>query len=400
VLFQHFKSLIKLKPLLEVAFLFAVSSLLFGSWVAAIPTIKEKFNFTDASLGLSLLLSPLGAITGVFISVRVFSYITAGRWLLIGYLTLCIIMLIQINTPNRVILWCCLYAFGVTSFLNGVAGNAVVSILEKKYDRLLMSSCHALYSLGGACSAVLASSLIYLGVDPRWQIVLVTTVIVVVLIANKERLLAHQDIIHSGSGLQFPSLSVLGISFICMVLFMAEGSVADWSGIYFKEVLNAPKEIVSLGYGGFALAMTIGRLNGDAIVTKYGSKKTVLAGCLLAAKGFAIVVLTQNIYVALLGYVIIGFGCSAIVPILFRASATIPGLSRVEGFAMVTTGGLIGFLAGPSLIGLLSEKTGLAPALSVLVLLTIVAALIAWRNPFLQKSKIELVTEPNEVPLQ
>lgn len=377
-----------------MAFLFAVSSLLFGSWVAAIPTIKDRFHFTDASLGLSLLLSPLGAITGVFISTQVFSKIAVGKWMLLGYLLLCVIMFLQINAINRVMLCCCLYAFGIISFLNGVASNAVVSIMEQKYDRLLMSSCHALYSVGGATSAGLAIAFIYLGIIPGWQIVLVAGSIILVLLANQKLLLANKDIIHTGSGLQLPSMSVVGISFICMVLFMAEGCVADWSGIYFKEVLNAPKTIVSLGYGGFALAMTIGRLKGDAIVTNIGSKKTVMAGCMMAAVGFALVVLTQNIYVALLGYVVIGLGCSGIVPILFRASAAIPGLSKVEGFAMVTTGGLVGFLAGPSLIGLLSEKTGLAPALSLLVLLTIVATLVAWRNPFLQKNNLELVSEP------
>jgi len=393
-LFKNFKSILALKPVLAVAFLFAVSSLLFGSWVAAIPAVKERFQFTDAGLGLSLLLSPLGAITGVLISTRVFSTISAGKWMLIGYLSLCVIMLLQINAVNKAMLWGCLYAFGIISFLNGVASNAVVSIMEKKYNRLLMSSCHALYSLGGAISAGLAVAMMYVGIVPGWQIIIISGIIMIVLMINKPLLLAHQDIIHSGAGLQLPSLSVLGISFICMILFMAEGCVADWSGIYFKEVLNAPKEWLSLGYGGFALAMTVGRLNGDAIVAKTGSKKTVVVGCMMAALGFAMVVLANHIFVALAGYVIIGLGCSGIVPILFRASAAIPGLSRVEGFAMVTTGGLIGFLAGPSLIGFLSEKTGLAPALSLLILLTILAAAVAWKNPFLQSSIANVETGP------
>ena len=168
----------------------------------------------------------------------------------------------------------------------------------------------------------------------------------------------------------------------------------SWSGIYFKEVLNARKEIVTLGYGGFALAMTIGRLNGDAIVAKAGSKKTVIGGCLLASAGFALVVIASEIYIALLGYIVIGLGCSGIVPILFRASAAIPALSKVEGFAMVTTGGLVGFLAGPSVIGILSEKTGLAPALSLLVLLTVMAELVAWKNPFLKRSNTLVETAP------
>jgi MFS family permease len=140
---------------------------------------------------------------------------------------------------------------------------------------------------------------------------------------------------------------------------------------------------VSLGYAGFAVAMTLGRLNGDAIVAAAGNKKTVIVGCLMATVGFVLVVFSPFIWLAIAGYVIIGASCSGIVPVLFRASANIPGLSKVQGFAMVTTGGLMGFLAGPSVIGFISEKSGLSRGLSLLILMTMLAALVAWRNQFL-----------------
>ena len=382
-----------LKPVLAVGFLFAASSLLFGTWVAAIPSIKERFSFTDGSLGLTLLLSPLGAITGVFISTKVFSKIPVGKWMFTGYLILCVIMILQINSVNRLMLWICLYSFGLISFLNGVSTNATISLMEKKYDRLLMSSCHALYSLGGAISAGLAALLVAFDIARGWQIVLVVFIIVAVIFSTRHYLLANLDIIHSGSGIKLPSLSVLGISFICMILFMAEGCVADWSGIYFKEVLHAPKIFISLGYGSFAVAMTIGRLNGDYIVSKTGNKKAVIWGCLLASAGFVLVVFTPVIALALLGYIIIGFGCSCIVPVLFRASANIPGLSKVEGFAMVTTGGLIGFLAGPSVIGFISEKLGLSAGLALMIAMTLLAAVAAWKNQFITGKHIKIASE-------
>jgi MFS family permease len=393
VILKNFRSLLSLKPVLAVGFLFGVSSLLFGTWVAAIPSIKERFAFTDGSLGLVLLLSPLGAITGVFLSTKVFSKIPVGKWMLAGYLSLCIIMILQINAVNGVMLGACLYCFGLVSFLNGVSTNATISMMEKKYDRLLMSSCHALYSLGGAVSAGLAALLVALHIVRGWHIVLVAAVIYFVILSSRKLLLANKDIIHSGSGIKLPSWTVLGISFICMTLFMAEGCVADWSGIYFKEVLHAPKVFTSMGYGFFAVAMTIGRLNGDHIVSKTGNKKAVIWGCLLASAGFVLVIATPVILISLLGYIIIGFGCSCIVPVLFRASANIPGLSKVEGFAMVTTGGLIGFLAGPSLIGFISEKAGLSAGLSLLIIMTILAAIVAWRNQFLVNKQDKVVDE-------
>jgi hypothetical protein len=387
LLLKNFSSFVKLKPVLAVGFLFACSSLLFGTWVAAIPGIKQRLAFTDGSLGLSLLLSPLGAITGVVLSTKVFSKITVGKWMLAGYIIQSLVMVSLINSVNRPMCWISLYCLGLVSFLNGLSANATVNIMEKKYDRLLMASCHALYSLGGFVSAGFAALMFTVSVPSGLQIVIMAAVIITVNLLNRNQLLSNTDIIHSGSGLKLPSLSILSISFICMVLFMAEGCVADWSAIYFKEVMHAPKALISLGYAAFSIAMTVGRLNGDSIVTALGNKKTVIIGSLLAAAGFLLVVLSPFIGFAVVGYLIIGFGCSGIVPILFRASGNIPGLSKVEGFAMVTTGGLIGFLAGPSLIGFISEKAGLSKALSLLILMMVIAAIVGWRNKFLADKK-------------
>ena len=384
---KNFLSFIKIKPALAVGFLFCVSSLVFGTWVAAIPTIKQRLHFRDGSLGLSLLLSPLGALTGVAISTTVFKRVSVGKWMLFGYSTLCLIMIIEINAPSKIVLWCCLYLFGLTSFLNGVSSNGTVNTMEKKYNRLMMSTCHGLYSLGGAASAGLAVLFFSLGLLPGLQIIVVSAGILIVLFLNRRHLLAHKEIIHSGPGLKLPSPTILGISFICMVVFMAEGCVADWSALYLKESLHAPKELISLGYASFAVAMMIGRFNGDALIAKTGSKKIVITGSVIASVGFALVVLAPVVAVALAGYVCIGFGCSCIVPVLFSASAAIRGVSKVEGFAMVTTGGLIGFLAGPSLIGMISEKINLSTGLSLLIILTLCAAFIAWRNKFLINRK-------------
>jgi MFS family permease len=311
-----------------------------------------------------------------------------------GYILLCLIMIAEINAVNRLMLWICLYCFGMISFLNGVSSNATVNVLEKKYKRRMMSTCHGMYSLGGGVSAGLAALFFGIGIQSGWQIVLVAIGITIVIFRNHKHLLAHKNILHTRSGLKMPSLTILGISFICMVIFMAEGCVADWSAIYLKESLHGAKELVSLGYGGFAVAMTIGRLNGDNIITKYGNKKVVITGALLAATGFSAVALAPSVIPAIAGYILIGFGCCCIVPVLFSASANIPGVSTVEGFAMVTTGGLIGFLAGPSLIGFISEKINLSAGFALLIILMLVAAFAAWQNKFLSTAFIAKPEEP------
>ncbi|MBI1343267.1 MAG: hypothetical protein GC171_10065 [Terrimonas sp.] len=386
---KNFSSFIKLKPVFAVSFLLCCTSLLFGIWVAAIPGIKERLAFTDGSLGLSLLLAPLGALTGVFLSGRVFSRIPVGWWMVTGYILLSLIMVAQINAVNRLMFWICLYLFGINGFFNGVSVNTTINAYEKKYKRKLMSTSHALYSIGGGISTGLVPLFLAGGIRSGWQVVFMAVVICTILFFNRKHLLSHQEIIHTRSGLRFPSASVLSISFICMVVFMSEGCVADWSAIYFKEIIRAPKELLSLGYAGFAVAMTLGRLNGDNLITRIGSKTVVIAGASLAAAGFLLVVLSGALVPAIAGYIMVGLGCSCIVPVLFSASGNIPGVGAVEGYAMVTTGGLLGFLTGPSVIGFISEKANLSTGLSLLILLTAAAAFIAWQNKLLDNKKMD-----------
>src|SRR6266498_5148100 len=167
---KNILSFIKLKPALAVGFLFSASSLLFGTWVAAIPGIKNRLGFTDASLGLSLLLSPLGALTGVALSTKLFGKITVGKWMILGYISLGIIMILQINSVNRIMFWICLYCFGMNGFLNGVSVNTTVGFLENKYKRRMMSTCHGIYSVGGGISAALASIFFALHLSSSLQV--------------------------------------------------------------------------------------------------------------------------------------------------------------------------------------------------------------------------------------
>lgn len=387
-MWKNLSSFVRLRPVFAVSVLLACTSLLFGIWVGAIPEIKVRLGLSDGTLGLSLLLSPLGALTAVALSGRLFSRIAVGTWMVAGYLSLALIMIMLVNAPNLYVFWISLYLFGINGFFNGVSVNTTINAFEKKYNRKLMSTSHALYSIGGGISTGLVPLFVAGGIGTTWQILIMAFFVASVVFFNRRQLLAHSEIIHSRSGLKFPSLSVLSISFICLVIFMSEGCVADWSAIYFREVIGAPKELLSLGYTGFAVAMTIGRLNGDGLVTRIGSKTVVIGGAALASAGFLLVVLSSSAVPGIIGYILVGFGCSCIVPVLFSASGNIPGVKPVDGFAMVTTGGLIGFLAGPSLIGFISEKTNLSSGLILLVFMTALAAVIASRSKLLENKKM------------
>ena len=81
--------------------------------------------------------------------------------------------------------------YGLFSFLNGVSSNATVNLLEKKYGRLFMSTCHGMYSLGGATSAGIAALLFVFHIPSGFQIVCVAIILILVILSNKHHLLAN-----------------------------------------------------------------------------------------------------------------------------------------------------------------------------------------------------------------
>ncbi|KYP15097.1 MFS transporter [Flavihumibacter sp. CACIAM 22H1] len=368
---------------LSIGYLFAVSSILLGIWVAAIPQTKERLGLTDATLGLTLLLAPLGALTGVVIAPQIFRRLNAGTWMFYGSLFYCLSYIVQVSANQLPVLMIALFTTGLTGFLNGVSSNAMVGKLEQQLERRLMSTSHGMYSLGGGISAGLASLFYLWQVPATAQILVVVGVLATGLLFLRKDLLAHNHRIDSERSFSLPKGGVVGLSFICFVTFMGEGCVADWSAIYLRESLNGTKAIAGIGFAGFSAAMAICRFNGDTIIPRLGNKKVAVGGCMIAALGYLLAISTSSIAVSIAGFTLIGLGFSCVVPILFSTATKVPGVSAVSGLSAVASGGLLGFLAGPSLIGILSERYSLATGLSLVFFLALLAALVAWKNRYL-----------------
>src|SRR5207249_9416064 len=89
-----------------------------------------------------------------------------------------------------------------------------------------------------------------------------------------------------------------------------------------------------------------------------------------ASSGLAALGLTGALVVAhpvagLVGFGLMGFGISNLIPVLFSAAGRTPGITAGTAIAAVATTGYCGYLAGPPLIGLAAESTSLPVALGI-----------------------------------
>ena len=103
---------------------------------------------------------------------------------------------------------------------------------------------------------------------------------------------------------------------------------------------------------------------------------TVIGGSLLAAAGLALDTLVPSWPVALLGYALVGAGCSNIVPVMFSLAGKQTEMPESIAVPAITTMGYAGVLLGPASIGFIAHTTSLVTALLILsvLLLGVVAS--------------------------
>jgi fucose permease len=161
-------------------------------------------------------------------------------------------------------------------------------------------------------------------------------------------------------------LAVLGV--VALIAFMAEGAMGDWSAIYIRMDLGASPATAAWGFAAFSLTMAIGRFSGDRLVARFSPAAILVAGAVIGAATLAVALLVGHPAAAVVGFAGMGFGLANVAPIVFSAAGRLPELAPGIGIAAVSTAGYGGFLAGPPLIGLVAEASGLPVGLGLVAL--------------------------------
>jgi hypothetical protein len=182
---------------------------------------------------------------------------------------------------------------------------------------------------------------------------------------------------HDGPLFVRPHGIVVLLALLAAVTFLIEGAVLDWSALLVIGAGLVPAAQGGLGYMLFSIAMTTGRLGGDAVVARLGDRATLLWGSLLTVAGFAVLLVAPVAAFAMAGFLLIGLGSSNLVPILFRRAGTQTVMPVGLAVAAITTTGYAGILVGPAAVGFVARLAGLATAFWMLAALMVLVTLSA-----------------------
>ena len=357
---------------------FLVHGLVVSTWVSRIASVKTALHLGDGALGLALLGTAIGSVTAIplcgALVVRRGSREIA-RWTAAGF---CCSLLFIPLAHNTATLFAALLCYGAMAGANDVAMNAQAVATEKLLGTPTISRFHAMFSIGGIAGAAAGAFLAGRGVPSAthlvWAAVLFLTFALAATPMLADTRARGAATVHGRPRLRRIPMALLALSAIGFCIFLSEGAIADWTGVYLKQVLGASAGLAPVGYAVFSAAMAVFRLSGDAITLRIGRAATIRYGAGIAAAGLSFALLVHSPYWALAGFAAAGAGFSSIIPLVFAAGGRIPQVSEGAGVATVSGLGYLGFLVGPPAIGFLSELTSLRVGLFLLVLLSVTAA--------------------------
>ncbi|MGJ7508021.1 MFS transporter [Variovorax sp. GT1P44] len=345
------------------------SGFVFATWGVHIPTVKSHYGVNEAELGLAMLAAGVGALLGLTQASRWIGRrgvrATAGASGSVYALLLAGLLVM----PAYWALLGLLVVFGILTSVFDVSINTEAAQLELRGGKPLMSGMHGMFSLGGMIGATTGGAAIAAGMAPQHHLLLVAIVMALSIGLSARWMLPKETTASSSDDGSFRlprgALAVLGL--LAALGLIAEGAIYDWSVLYLHQELGSPQQQAALAYASFSAAMATARFGGDAMRARFAPAVLLRGSALLAAASMTLVLVTSAPWLALIGFAGVGVGFANVVPILFAASARVPGVEPARGIAAVSAAAYLGFMAGPPVIGFLAQLSSLTAALYVVV---------------------------------
>jgi predicted MFS family arabinose efflux permease len=348
---------------------FALLGVSVSTWAALVPFTKARLGLDDATLGTVLLAFGGGTIVATLLAARLVARHGSRRLLAAVAPLMCLTLPLLARAPSTAMLATVLFAFGALVGLAGVAANSQAIAVQTLAGRPIMSSFHALFSVGGLAGAGVSSLLLRAGMSVETCAATIAAALLLLVAAEGRGLVADRAGASAGAAQgrrALPPVPVLIVGLMTFALYLSEGAVLDWGAVFFHETRGYDLATAALGYAAFSVAMAGGRLFGDRVVARLGAAAVIRWGTAIAAVGFLTMVLAPSQALGLLGCALIGIGASNVVPTLISASARVSELPTGAAVSTVVAMGTTGLIAGPALIGFLGQHTGLGVALGTL----------------------------------
>jgi MFS family permease len=233
-----------------------------------------------------------------------------------------------------------------------------------------MATFHGGWSIAGFTGALTGLTMINLKIVPYWHFVTVIIIVWTIIWFNHQYLVKGKPAINQDEPkrkfFNRPDISLVQLGVIGFFSMASEGTMFDWSGLYFKDVVRAPSSLVILGYTSFMIMMASGRFLSDFVTSKIGLKRLMQICGIMISTGLYAAVLFPYLISTTIAFMLVGLGVSSIVPSLYSAAGRHAKVPPGIALATVASVSFLGFLMGPPMIGYISQAAGLRYSFAVI----------------------------------
>jgi fucose permease len=367
---------------------FIAAGFAFASWAARIPQVRDRLDLDPSGLGLLLLAIAAGSVLALPLSGPVVSRYGSRRTVsamsvLAGAGLLVVAFGYRVGVAPVAL---GLFMFGVGGGSWDVAMNVQGALVERRHGRAIMPRFHAGFSLGTVAGALGGALMVALAISVTVHLAIVGVVVAVgVPVAVRAFIADHADAESAAAAASNAGRASLAawreprtllVGVFVLAFAFAEGTGNDWIGVALIDGHGVDAAIGTLGFAVFLTAMTAGRWFGPGLLDRYGRVVVVRGLTLVAIAGLVLFSFGPGTGAAFAGAVLWGAGISLGFPVGMSAGADDPALAAPR-VSVISSIGYCAFLGGPPLIGFLGQHYTVLHALTAVLVLLALAALLA-----------------------
>ena len=362
----------------SVSSVFFLTGLGTANWAVRIPAVQGALGLSEGRLGIALLGVSAGALVAMPVAGRLVARhgsrpITWGAAMLFA-----LALMLPPTAPTFATLVVALVALGLANGLLDVAMNAQAAAVQQRYAPPIMGGIHAFYSLGGLAGAVIGGRIASAGIGAAPHLAGVGLAVAIAACAATIGMLpAHTDAAPNRVRGIIRLRVLLPLGVLAFFVLFGEGAMMNWSAVYLRNVSRTGPGLAAAGFASFSLMMTAGRAIGDRLTSRLGASRLTRIGGAVAAAGITVALVTPQPLLVVLGFGAVGAGLSIIFPLVLAAAARTPGIVPGAAIAAVSMCGYSGLLAGPPLIGALSNAITLRGGLALVAATSVGVVLLA-----------------------
>ncbi|MGP3958662.1 MFS transporter [Nonomuraea sp. 3N208] len=360
-----------------------IMSMPIGGWAARVPEVRRQVGADDAIWGLANTVPSMGNVVGLCVIVLLAGRVSSRLLAVVGagLVLLTVPLTAWSNSFTSVVFG--LTTWALVAHIMDIPMGALALEVQRRYRRPLMGSFDACFGAGTLIGGLAGTLSAALDVRP-WVQFAVTSGLLALCLAMAARWLPQETM--EGNGTLRTSVRrrfnrrVLPITAMAFLSGYVSESAILWNAIYVSDTMGAGSVAGGISYTAAATAGTLALLAVDRATARLGIVRLVRMSTLFAAAGFGVCLVISSPAAAIIGFVLLAAGMSAVNPSIYTLAGNQEGLSSSEGVSMVEIGQMPGAsIVAPALIGALGGAIGLGFALTSIVIAVLLLSVLVGR---------------------